>query len=93
MEPRPEGRGDSGLHTSLGTTTACFNGAAARRPRRRRSKVLRLVKRFALQWSRGPKAAETSYYLLSILPMREASMEPRPEGRGDVRVTVEEVVG
>ena len=36
-----------------------------------------------LQWSRGPKASETSLLLIRGLPGSGASMEPRPEGLGN----------
>ena len=38
----------------------------------------------SLQWSHGPKAVETRPQVVASQAHRLASMEPRPEGRGDV---------
>ena len=60
MEPRPEGRGDGSRKVIRGAFIASFNGAAARRPRRLAEFGVRDLVDYVLQWSRGPKAAETS---------------------------------
>ena len=108
MEPRPEGRGDLSIVGVGLSGSSCFNGAAARRPRRRGTDT-EPTRQPRLQWSRGPKAAETPgrrtqwpphqpcfngaaarrprrrALLVLGVEVSAASMEPRPEGRGDIR--------
>ena len=63
-----------------------FNGATARRPWRHFFEAWKTSPVLALQWSHGPKAVETLGKVLELLMVVMASMEPRPEGRGDVHV-------
>ncbi len=87
MRPRPEGRGEpteGAWSTASGTWG--FNAATARRPWRTIHRAFKTrMCPHALQCGRGPKAVE------NVVPRRghhhpvEASMRPRPEGRGEHR--------
>ena len=85
MEPRPEGRGDSRTMNGRLRTLRSFNGATARRPWRRGRGSYRqgTARSFNGATARRPWRPQL---LLGVRVVRPASMEPRPEGRGDKAV-------
>ena len=81
MGPRPDGRGRS--MTGHGRTYAskCFNGAAAGWPRKVAKQGPFAAVPPGLQWGRGRMAAE-GCGIRRGLRRHDASMGPRPDGRG-----------
>ena len=74
-KPRTENRAHRRRHR--------FNGAASRRTRKPVAPFDAIQPGSTLQWSRVPKDAETHGIFARCLAQHIASMEPRPEGRGN----------
>ena len=83
MEPRPEGRGDEAVQVAGMACRVALQWSRGPKAAETSIGTGSVVASLVLQWSRGPKAAET--YQSESEGMLEgwASMEPRPEGRGD----------
>ncbi len=87
MGPRLESRGDPDSPAPFFLTETGFNGAAARKPRRRLMQNHQNESGYQLQWGRGSKAAETETATSGEIVSGKASMGPRLESRGDVART------
>ena len=82
MGPRPDGRGRLTKMGSGCARAASVNGAAAGWPRKAGERLADFIFWAERQWGRGRMAAE-GVLLHDVLVRRgEASMGPRPDGRG-----------
>ena|GEM_PF-367106 len=68
MGPRHDGRGDRRSEPCRQRPGCCFNGAAARWPRRLDAGLVAAIPLDSLQWGRGTMAAETSLMGMGIFP-------------------------
>ena len=84
MGPRPCGRGNVLGVWALQRPRGCFNGAAALRPRKSRRHCPEARHFHRLQWGRGLAAAEMMNHRKHACSSLDASMGPRPCGRGNV---------
>ena len=87
MGPRPRGRGDPIPRRRPGAGIS-FNGAAPKRTRRPLEVLAVWSMARSLQWGRAQEDAETGYVNRPGGPVHQASMGPRPRGRGDSRSSV-----
>ena len=85
MGPRPEGRGERPRRLMTpGSQTSLQWGHGPKAVESRIACTPAILPRL-LQWGHGPKAVERVLYYNTSLPIRCASMGPRPEGRGEDR--------
>ena len=85
MRPRPEGRGERRRLAARRNATRSFNAATTRRPWRTTARARRARSaQTRLQCGHNPKAVENESGEHGGRRLRpEASMRPRPEGRGE----------
>ena len=82
MGPRPDGRGRCARRTAPCAGRSRVNGAAAGWPRKEVIGHVAGGRGHLRQWGRGRMAAEGGTRGTRILACPEASMGPRPDGRG-----------
>jgi len=82
MGPRPRGRGIEAITRWNAAAQDCFNGAATARSRNYGSAILIQLGDLWLQWGRDRAVAELSRPLGLGVQLSQASMGPRPRGRG-----------
>ncbi len=83
MRPRPEGRGEQDRCHPCDQHGRRFNAATTRRPWRRRPGEDGPRPRHGVQCGHDPKAVENALRTLQMGRLVDASMRPRPEGRGE----------
>ena len=83
MRPRPEGRGEPPSTSSSASRRPRFNAATTRRPWRTYYKRGSGRYSLSLQCGHDPKAVENPGVPDADAEAAEASMRPRPEGRGE----------
>ena len=83
MRPRPEGRGELSRDDEFRPMEVCFNAATTRRPWRTTPEVRQTMPHGLLQCGHDPKAVENHGHRRHGGLRCNASMRPRPEGRGE----------